>query len=97
MVQVAQVEEPNYKILRGKSEELSTLEGKNGTLGRENEVLPLFPEMRKDKEEQQSGRKMVICSKDEQVLCPLTTQGHRNHSITSITPDHRDRKNILWG
>lgn len=93
---LAQAEEANYKILREKSEEPSTLEEKNGMLGRKDEVLPLFPEMRKDKEEQNGGKRM-ICSKDEELLLPLTPRGHRNHSIASITLDHRDRRNILWG
>lgn len=95
-LQLAQAEEANYKTLREKSEEPSTLE-QICNLGRNDEVLPLFPGIRKDKEEQQNGGKMMICCKDGQVLSPLTPQGHRNHSIALITLDHRDRRNILWG
>lgn len=68
-LQLAQVEEANYKTLREISEGPSTLEQKCN-LGREDEVLPPFPEMRKDKEEQQNEGKMVICCKVSK-FCPL--------------------------
>lgn len=55
-------------------------------------MLLLFPETRKDKEGQQNEGKMVICCKDEQILFPLTPQGHRNHSIASNPGPQRQEK-----